>query len=139
DLISTTRWTGVSLQRLLPMLALHPSATHLKIISADGFFEVVSLGTIRADDRAMLAYAWDGVPLLTEHGFPLRLYVPDLYGVKQPKWITRIDAISQWEPGYWVLRGWDKEGKGVPAAAVDAVAKHGATADVGGIACAGSR
>jgi DMSO/TMAO reductase YedYZ molybdopterin-dependent catalytic subunit len=139
DLISTTRWTGVSLQRLLPHLALTPSATHLKIVSADGFFEVVSLDTIRADDRVMLAYTWDGVPLPAEHGYPLRLFVPGLYGMKQPKWIVAIDAISQWEPGYWVLRGWDKEGRVVPTAAVDVVAKRGEMSDVGGIAYAGNR
>jgi DMSO/TMAO reductase YedYZ molybdopterin-dependent catalytic subunit len=139
DLISTTRWTGVSLQQLLPRLALKPSATHLKVTSADGFFEVVSLDTIRADARAMLAYAWDGVPLPIEHGFPLRLYVPDLYGMKQPKWVTGIDALSTWEPGYWVARGWDREGRVVPSAAVDSVVRRGDMAEVGGIAYAGSR
>jgi DMSO/TMAO reductase YedYZ molybdopterin-dependent catalytic subunit len=139
DLISTTRWTGVSLQRLLPRLALRPSATHLKITSADGFFEVVSLDTIRGEARAMLAYAWDGVPLPAEHGFPLRLYVPDVYGMKQPKWVTGIDALSRWEPGYWVARGWDREGRVVPTAAVDAVVRRGEVTEVGGIAYAGSR
>ena len=139
DLISTTRWMGVSLQRLLPRLALQPSATHLKITSADGFFEAVALDTIRADARAMLAYAWDGVPLPAEHGFPLRLYVPDLYGMKQPKWITRIDAVAQWEPGYWVVRGWSRDGRVEATASVDAVVRQGDMADVGGIAYAGSR
>jgi DMSO/TMAO reductase YedYZ molybdopterin-dependent catalytic subunit len=139
DLISTTRWTGVSLQRLLPRLALKPSATHLKVMSADGFFEVVALDTIRADARAMLACAWDGVPLPADHGFPLRLYVPDLYGMKQPKWVTGIDALSHWEPGYWVARGWDREGHVVPSAAVDTVVRRGGVAEVGGIAYAGSR
>jgi len=138
DLISTTRWTGVSLQRLLPLLGLQRSATHLKVTAADGFFEVVSLETIRADARVMLAYAWDGVPLPVEHGFPLRLFVPDLYGMKQPKWIVGIDAIGQWEPGYWVQRGWDREGRVVPAAAVDTVVRRGDRAEVGGIAFAGS-
>src|SRR5262249_394977 len=42
DLIGTTRWTGVSLQRLLPEFHLKSNATHLKIHSADDFFEVVS-------------------------------------------------------------------------------------------------
>jgi len=138
DLISTTRWTGVSLQRLLPRLGLQPSATHLKITSADGFFETIALDTIRADERAMLAYAWDGVPLPVEHGFPLRLYVPDLYGMKQPKWIVGINATSRWEPGYWVERGWSKDGHVVVTAAVDAVARRGDIAEVGGIAYAGS-
>ena len=139
DLISTTRWTGVSLQGLLPMLRLQPSATHLKITSADGFFEVVSLETVRSDRRVMLAYAWDGVPLPVEHGYPLRLFVPDLYGMKQPKWITSVDAIGQWEPGYWVQRGWDREGRVVPTAAVDTVLVRKEMTEVGGIAYAGSR
>jgi hypothetical protein len=47
DLIGTTRWSGVSLQQLLPDLGLQPNATHLKIQSADGFFEVVALDAIR--------------------------------------------------------------------------------------------
>jgi DMSO/TMAO reductase YedYZ molybdopterin-dependent catalytic subunit len=55
----------------------------------------------------MLTYAWDGASLLTEHGFPLRIYIPDLYGMKQPKWIESIEAPDHWEPGYWVERGWD--------------------------------
>ena len=43
----STRWSGVSLQQLLPDLGLQPNATHLKIHSADGFFEVVALDAIR--------------------------------------------------------------------------------------------
>ena len=57
DLIGTTRWSGVSLQQLLPELGLQPNATHLKIHSADGFYEVGALDTIRSDGRVMLAYA----------------------------------------------------------------------------------
>jgi DMSO/TMAO reductase YedYZ molybdopterin-dependent catalytic subunit len=108
DLTGTTRWTGVSLQRLLPDLRLAPNATHLKIRSADGFYEIVPLEVITSDKRVMLTYAWDGVPLPREHGFPLRIYLPGLYGMKQPKWIESIEATDHWEPGYWVVRGWDK-------------------------------
>lgn len=138
NLISTTLWSGASLAGLLPALGVAPSATHLKLTSADGFFEVVSLATVRADERVMLAYAWDGVPLPIEHGFPLRLFVPDLYGMKQPKWVVRMEAISQWEPGYWVQRGWDREGRVVPTATVDTVVRRVDSAEVGGIAYAGS-
>lgn len=108
DLIGTQRWTGVSLQRLLPDLRLKPGATHLKMRSADQFFEVVSLDAIKGDPRIMLTYAWDGVPLPREHGFPLRIYIPDIHGMKQPKWIESIEATDHWEPGYWVERGWNK-------------------------------
>jgi DMSO/TMAO reductase YedYZ molybdopterin-dependent catalytic subunit len=104
DLIGTTRWTGLSLQRLLPDLQLKPGATHLKIRSADQFFEIVALDAIKADERIMLAYEWDGVPLTREHGFPLRIYIPDIHGMKQPKWIESIEVIDHWEPGYGCAR-----------------------------------
>jgi DMSO/TMAO reductase YedYZ molybdopterin-dependent catalytic subunit len=122
DLIGTTRWTGVSLKQLLPELGLHRSASHLKIRSADGFYEVVALDTIRGDDRVMLAYAWDGLPLASAHGFPLRIYIPDRYGMKQPKWIESIEAIDHWEPGFWVSRGWDREARMKATSAIDAIA-----------------
>jgi DMSO/TMAO reductase YedYZ molybdopterin-dependent catalytic subunit len=138
DLISTTRWTGVSLKRLLPELIVSDAATHLRFTSADGFSESVAIDTIRNDERIMLAYAWDGVPLPAEHGFPLRLYVPDLYGMKQPKWIVAVDVTDRWEPGYWVARGWDRDGHVTITSAVDVVTA-GAMAEIGGMAYAGSR
>jgi hypothetical protein len=122
DLIGTTRWTGVSLQRLLPDLQLKPGATHLKIRSADQFFEIVALDAIKADERIMLAYEWDGVPLTREHGFPLRIYIPDVHGMKQPKWIESIEAMDHWEPGYWVARGWDKVAQMHSTSVIDTIA-----------------
>lgn len=147
DLIGTTRWTGVSLQRLLPDFHLEPNATHLKIRSADEFFEVVALDAIKADERIMLTYAWDGVPLNEEHGFPVRIYIPDKYGMKQPKWIESIEATDHWEPGYWVERGWNKVAQMRATSIIDAVAVDMAIigADqrklvpIGGIAHAGAR
>jgi DMSO/TMAO reductase YedYZ molybdopterin-dependent catalytic subunit len=147
DLIGTQRWTGVSLQRLLPDLRLKPEATHLKIRSADGFFEVVPLETVKADERVMLTYAWDGAPLLSEHGFPLRIYIPNLYGMKQPKWIESIEATDHWEPGYWVERGWDAQAQMKATSVIDTIAVDMmiAQADartlvpIGGIAHAGAR
>jgi DMSO/TMAO reductase YedYZ molybdopterin-dependent catalytic subunit len=147
DLIGTTRWTGVSLQRLLADLRPKSAATHLKIRSADQFFEIVSLDTIKADDRIMLAYAWDGVPLTREHGFPLRIYIPDVYGMKQPKWIQSIEAIGHWEPGFWVERGWNKVAQMHATSVIDTVAMdmdivHSGQrklVPIGGIAHAGAR
>jgi DMSO/TMAO reductase YedYZ molybdopterin-dependent catalytic subunit len=144
DLISTIRWTGVSLARLLPELMLSGGATHLRITSADGFFESVAIVTIQNDERIVLAYAWDGVPLPSQHGFPLRLFIPDLYGMKQPKWIVAIDAVDGWQPGYWVSRGWDREGRAATASAIDVIRSAARSTgdgavELGGIAFAGSR
>src|SRR5262245_49036543 len=147
DLIGTTRWTGVSMQRLLPDWRLKPEAKHLKIRSADGFFEVVPLETIKADERVMLTYAWDGAPLLAEHGFPLRIYIPNIYGMKQPKWIESIEATDHWEPGYWVERGWDAQARMKATSVIDTVAvdmmivqaDESTLVPIGGIAHAGAR
>ncbi len=147
SLIGTTRWTGVSLQRLLPDLKLKESATHLKLSAEDGFYEVLALETVRADGRVMLTYAWDGLPLEPKHGFPLRIYIPDLYGMKQPKWLRSIDALDHWEEGYWVERGWDRTAQMKATAVIDTVSvnmmlsKADATTriPIGGIAHAGAR
>jgi DMSO/TMAO reductase YedYZ molybdopterin-dependent catalytic subunit len=147
DLIGTQRWTGVSLQRLLADLRLKPGATHLKMCSADQFFEVVSLEAIKGDPRIMLTYAWDGVPLPREHGFPLRIYIPDIHGMKQPKWIESIEATNHWEPGYWVERGWNKVAQMHATSVIDTVAvdmtmigtDHRKLVPIGGIAHAGAR
>jgi hypothetical protein len=119
----------------------------LKISAADGFYEVVDLRTIEDDERVMLAYAWDGVPLEVKHGFPLRIYIPDVHGMKQPKWIETIEAIDHWEAGYWVARGWDRVARMKATSVIDTVAMSAALAGasgtrlvpVGGIAHAGAR
>jgi len=147
DLIGTQRWTGVSLQRLLPDLRLKPGATHLKLRSADQFFEVVSLDAIKGDPRIMLTYAWDGVPLSREHGFPLRIYIPDVHGMKRTKWIESIEAIDHWEPGYWLKRGWNNVAQMHATSVIDTVgvdmtvigADHRKLVPIGGIAHAGAR
>jgi DMSO/TMAO reductase YedYZ molybdopterin-dependent catalytic subunit len=147
DLISTTRWTGVAFERLLADIGLGADATHLVIRSADGFHECVALETIRSDPRCMLCYAWDGLPLPVEHGFPLRTWLPDRFGMKQPKWIESIEAVDEWQAGYWVERGWDREARMRTTSVIDNIATDmmmpamdgTTTIAVGGIAFAGAR
>ncbi|MDX2138883.1 MAG: molybdopterin-dependent oxidoreductase [Chloroflexota bacterium] len=146
DLISTTKWTGVQMQRLLQDVPLPEGATHLKMTCADGFDETVSLDIVNNDERVMLAYFWEDKPLTTEHGFPIRIHIPDLYGMKQPKWITGIEVLGEDEDGYWVRRGWDKEARVRATSVIDTIATDMMVMDdeqslipVGGIAWAGAR
>ncbi|MDX2161605.1 MAG: molybdopterin-dependent oxidoreductase [bacterium] len=146
DLISTTRWTGVSMQYFLEQVGVPEGATHLRMVSADGFDETVALDLIANDERVMLTWAWDGEPLRQQHGFPLRIHIPDLYGMKQPKWITLMEFLDRDEDGYWVRRGWDKDAVVRATSVIDTVAvnetfeSNGATfVPVGGIAWAGDR
>ena len=147
DLISTTYWTGVSLQDVLRDVRPTAEAGYLDITCGDGFHETVALDLIASDPRIMLAYAWDGRPIPFDHGFPLRIWIPDRYGMKQPKWITGIEVISEEREGYWVARGWDAVARVHATSVVDTVAidaiYHGGDdvrfVPVGGIAYAGAR
>ncbi|MFW5748520.1 MAG: molybdopterin-dependent oxidoreductase [Chloroflexota bacterium] len=146
DLISTTRWTGVPMRILLDDWGVSENAKYLHITSADGFDEWVSIDLIRKDERVMLTYAWDGQPLKQKHGFPLRIYIPDRYGMKQPKWITDIEAVEEWGEGYWVARRWDREAIVNTVSVVDTVSVSSTferdgqlLVPVGGIAYSGAR
>ena len=145
-LISTTWWTGVSLQTLLADWQPLPQARYLLIKSADGFFETVDLALINSDERIMLCYAWDGEPLPFDHGFPLRIWLPDRYGMKQPKWIISIEVTDEYREGYWVERGWDEVAQVQTTSVIDTVAVRNVMdrdgqrlVPVGGIAFAGAR
>jgi DMSO/TMAO reductase YedYZ molybdopterin-dependent catalytic subunit len=145
-LISTTYWTGASVQDVLADAGLQDGARYLFISSGDGFYETVDLDLIANDERIMFCYAWDGNTLPVDHGFPLRIWIPDRYGMKQPKWITAIEVTDEYRDGYWVERNWDKVARVKATSVIDTVAvDHIVEAGdqrlvpVGGIAYAGAR
>lgn len=141
DLIGTSNWTGVRLRDVLEDLGLRPEAQELYIEAADGFFESVTMEDMM-DPRTLLVYGMNGETLPMEHGFPLRIYIPNRYGMKQPKWITRIEAIDQAGPGYWVQRGWSEEARPKIVAVIDTLATDhivDGKIPIGGIAWAGDR
>ncbi len=141
DLIGTSNWTGVRIATLLADLGLQGGATGLYIESADGFYETVIMEDLM-DPRSLFVYGMNGETLPVEHGFPLRVYIPNRYGMKQPKWITRIEATSEWEPGYWVTRGWSREARPQTVSVIDTIATtsiENGRVPVGGIAWAGAR
>jgi DMSO/TMAO reductase YedYZ molybdopterin-dependent catalytic subunit len=141
DLISTSNWMGLRLRDLLQSLALRLEAQALAIGATDGFYESVSMQDM-LDPRTLLVYGMNRQSLPIAHGYPLRIYIPNRYGMKQPKWITRIEAIDHAGAGYWVDRGWSQEARPQIISIIDAIARD-AAADgripVGGIAWAGDR
>ncbi len=146
SLIGTTQWTGVSLQDILADVQVQPEARYLYITSGDGFYESVDLELITADERIMLCYAWDGHDLPIDHGYPLRIWIPDRYGMKQPRWITGIEVTDQYKEGYWVERNWDEVAQVKTTSVIDTVAVNAVTegsdqklVPVGGIAFSGAR
>jgi DMSO/TMAO reductase YedYZ molybdopterin-dependent catalytic subunit len=141
DLISTTYYTGARLRDVLQSLGLRPQAKALAIQAVDGFYESVEMRDM-LDSRTLLVYGMNGVTLPVEHGFPLRIYIPNRYGMKQPKWITSIEATDHNGPGYWVDRGWSAEAYPQILSIIDTAAKDhivNGHMPIGGIAWAGDR
>jgi DMSO/TMAO reductase YedYZ molybdopterin-dependent catalytic subunit len=141
NLISNTRWKGVTLKSVLDSAKLRPNVKEIKFTCADGYTESLPLESA-LDERTLLAYATNDEPISAEHGYPLRLYVPNRFGMKNPKWIQQITAVSEPYFGYWEVRGWDKEAFVKSTSIFDVIAvdlKKDELIPVGGIAFAGDR
>jgi DMSO/TMAO reductase YedYZ molybdopterin-dependent catalytic subunit len=141
-LMSNAFWTGVPLTQLLGNLGVQPTAQAIIFRSADNYYESFPLELALAPG-VLLAHTMNGVPLPDKHGFPLRLILPGRYGVKNPKWITRIELAAAPIEGYWVRRGWDREALVQTVARIDTpldnASVSGPRLEVGGVAFAGSR
>jgi DMSO/TMAO reductase YedYZ molybdopterin-dependent catalytic subunit len=109
ELISNAVWKGISLQQLIEEARPHPSAVDVAFHGADLYSDSIPL------DRALnydvfLAYQMNGVPLPKRNGFPLRAVVPGIYGIKNVKWLTRIEILDYDYKGYWQQKGWTDDG-----------------------------
>lgn len=141
DLISNAKWRGVRLRDVL-MRAGGPAATAVKVSfrCADGYSESIPIGDAM-HPTTVLAYEMNGEPLPSAHGFPIRLLVPGLFGMKNPKWITKIEVVDFDFQGYWEASGWSDE------AVVKTMSKFATTLrsekpgeiGLGGLAYAGDR
>lgn len=141
DLISNGYWTGVPLSKLLDQVGAQKNATLVIFTSADGYKESLPVANARQPD-VLLAHTLDGAPLADKHGFPLRVITPGLYGMKNPKWLTRIELSTTPITGFWEQSGWDP-GKGIETMArFDTKPSNvalGQPLDLGGVAFAGDR
>ncbi|MGI8694677.1 MAG: molybdopterin-dependent oxidoreductase [Geodermatophilaceae bacterium] len=102
-------WVGVPLARLLEEAGVEAGADQVLTRSIDGWTCATPTLDCQRTPNAMLAVAMNGEPLPLEHGFPVRMIVPGLYGyVSATKWIVDMElttfAVSD---AYWIQRGWD--------------------------------
>jgi DMSO/TMAO reductase YedYZ molybdopterin-dependent catalytic subunit len=142
QLMSNAYWTGVPLSRLLAGVGVQPDARAIIFRSADNYYESFPLEVVLADG-VLLAHTMNGAPLQDKHGFPLRLILPARYGMKNPKWIVKIEVAADRIDGYWVRRGWDREAPVQTMARIDTPTDNagvdGPQLQVAGVAFASSR
>jgi hypothetical protein len=110
DSLGNAVWRGISLKRLLADAEIDDElARDVVFRGADGYDDSIPFQRAMQDD-VMLAYLMNGEKLPKEHGFPLRLIVPGLYGIKNVKWITEIEVYGGDYKGYWQRKGWTDDG-----------------------------
>ncbi|MCW2582399.1 MAG: oxidoreductase molybdopterin binding protein, partial [Klenkia sp.] len=107
-LASTARWIGVPLGDLLRENGVQSSSDQLVCRSSDGMTIGTPTESALDVEDAMLAIGMNGEPLLVDHGFPVRMLIPGLYGyVSACKWLTVIEA-SNYDAfdAFWTERDW---------------------------------
>ncbi len=142
-LISNASWTGIRVKDLLTEAGLKTGAAALRIEALDGYYESSLLSEFM-DERSLLLYEMNGEPLSPEYGFPLRIFIPGHYGMKQPKWISHLMVIDKLGGGFWSDRGWSQSARVHGMSSIDTVDQNlidpvSKTVPVGGIAYAGDR
>jgi DMSO/TMAO reductase YedYZ molybdopterin-dependent catalytic subunit len=106
-IVKDVHWGGVRFHTLLEQAKPRSDAQALRFVSAEKpYDDYLELGQVALPD-VMLAYEMDGKPLRREHGAPVRVVIPDMYGYKNVKWVEQIQLVPRSTDGYWEQRGYD--------------------------------
>ena len=114
--VGNAKWSGTLLAALLAQARPRKNGTEVVFIGADAGEEILRDTTIRShfarsmslaeamDPNNLLCYDMNGAPLPAANGFPLRLIVPDWYGVASVKWLKRIEIQDSRFMGRFMAR-----------------------------------
>lgn len=121
DLIGSARWLGVRTSELLRRAGVQAGADQVLSTSVDGFTVSTPLQALTDGRDALVAYGMNGAPLPPEHGFPVRLLTPGLYGfVGATKWLVRMTVTTYAaRSAYWTVRGWSTTGVIKPGSRIE--------------------
>jgi DMSO/TMAO reductase YedYZ molybdopterin-dependent catalytic subunit len=107
--VENVRWTGVRLTDLFARVKPHARAQGVIFVSAEvPYVDALTVKQASLPD-VLLAYEMDGKPLPREHGAPVRLVMPEMYGYKSVKWVQRIELADATGDGYWEQLGYDRD------------------------------
>ncbi|MGZ3511545.1 MAG: sulfite oxidase-like oxidoreductase [Candidatus Binataceae bacterium] len=98
-------WEGVRVVDLMTRVRLKPEARYVVVHCDGGYTTNLPLEEF-VDEDVMLAWRHDGRDLEPDHGWPLRLVVPKLYGWKSAKWVRAIEFSFEDRRGFWEVRGY---------------------------------
>ncbi|MEO7005703.1 MAG: molybdopterin-dependent oxidoreductase [Terrimesophilobacter sp.] len=138
DLIGNATWLGYPIRALLQRAGPLPDADMVLSTSSDGFTAGTPLTALTDQRNAILAVGMNGEPLPFEHGYPVRMVVPGLYGyVSATKWVTKLKLTRfDRDAAYWTHQGWSARGPVKLSSRID-VPRDRATVKAGMVAVAG--
>ncbi|MDN5763904.1 MAG: molybdopterin-dependent oxidoreductase [Microlunatus sp.] len=138
DLVGNAVWLGYPIRDLLAEAGIRPGMDMVLSTSDDGWTAGTPLAALTDPDRmALLAVGMNGEPLPLEHGYPVRMVVPGLYGyVSATKWVRELKVTTFAEDrGYWTPLGWSALGPIKTASRIDVPRKR--SLDAGQVVVAG--
>ena len=138
DLIGNATWLGYPIRELLARARPQSGADMVLSRSQDGFTAGTPIEALTDGRNAILAVGMNGEPLPLEHGYPVRMVVPGLYGyVSATKWVVEL-KLTRFadEQGYWTPRGWSALGPVKLSSRID-VPRDGTSATAGSVVIAG--
>jgi DMSO/TMAO reductase YedYZ molybdopterin-dependent catalytic subunit len=105
-----TVWEGIRVVDLFKHLKLEPQMKYV-MVHADTDYETnLPLDKLLAED-ALLAFSYNGQPLTSKHGGPVRLLIPSLYFWKSAKWVTGFEFMNEDRSGFWEKLGFHHVGE----------------------------
>jgi len=109
--IGNARWQGALLADLLKEAGIQKGATQIVMRDVNGMNLGVATDPVLDGRTSLLAIGMNGQPLPQEHGFPVRVVVPGLYGyVSACKWVVDMELTTFGAfNAYWTQRGWSQQ------------------------------
>jgi DMSO/TMAO reductase YedYZ molybdopterin-dependent catalytic subunit len=109
--IGNARWQGALLADLLKEAGIQKGANQIVMRDVNGMNLGVATDPVMDGRASLLAVGMNGQPLPQEHGFPVRVVVPGLYGyVSACKWVVDMELTTFAAfDAYWVQRGWSQQ------------------------------
>ena len=138
DLIGNAVWLGYPIRELLAQAGVQTGADMVLSTSEDGWTAGTPLAALTDPSRqALLAVGMNGEALPVEHGYPVRMVVPGLYGyVSATKWVRELKVTTfDQDMGYWTPLGWSALGPIKTASRIDVPRKR--SVDAGQVVVAG--
>ena len=99
------RWEGVPFTEVMKLIDAKPEAKYVMVLAEQGYTANVPLENLM-HPTTLFALKHNGEPLPPEHGYPVRLVVPELYAWKSVKWVRGLEFMAKDAPGFWEQNGY---------------------------------